>query len=97
MSDIEYKFREDELLAEIGEYIDSTYDQHYAKKRRLQTIEIVIDRGRGEGFCWGNVDKYSNRYGSKGTNEDARKDILKVIHYAILALYVHDKEKRGIE
>jgi hypothetical protein len=38
----------------------------------------------------GNIDKYSNRYGKKGTSEDARKDLIKIIHYGILALYTHD-------
>jgi hypothetical protein len=49
-------------------------------------------RGHGEGFCMGNIDKYSNRYGKKGeTPEDYRKDLMKIIHYGILALYNHDK------
>ena len=42
----------------------------------------------------GNVDKYANRYGKKGTREDARKDLLKVIHYALLQLHVHDSEEQ---
>ena len=40
------------------------------------------------GFCIGNILKYAQRYGKKdGTN---RKDLLKVLHYAIIALHVHD-------
>lgn len=39
-------------------------------------------------FCIGNILKYAQRYGKKeGCN---RKDLLKVIHYAIMALHVHD-------
>ena len=38
--------------------------------------------------------KYAQRYGHKGTPEDWRKDLMKVIHYAIIALYVHDKEQQ---
>ena len=34
--------------------------------------------------------KYAQRYGEKGTNDDARKDLLKVLHYGIIQLYVHD-------
>ena len=46
------------------------------------------------GFCIGNILKYAQRYGKKGTREDARKDLLlKVIHYGIIALHNHDKEK----
>jgi hypothetical protein len=91
-SDINYKFDEDKYIQEIKEYIDSTYSQHYSTNK-FQSTEVIIDRGHGTGFCMGNVDKYSNRYGKKGTKDDARKDLLKVIHYALLQLYVHDNEQ----
>ena len=42
----------------------------------------------------GNILKYAQRYGHKGTPEDWRKDLLKVIHYAIIAMHVHDKEQQ---
>ena len=84
---INYKFNEPDLLDEIRQYIESTYDQHYARNK-LQTFEAIVDCGHGEGFTIGNILKYASRYGAKdGYN---RKDLLKVIHYAILALYVHD-------
>ena len=53
---------------------------------------MIIERGHGTGFCMGNVDKYSNRYGKKGSRDDARKDLLKVLHYALIQLYVHDNQ-----
>ena len=37
--------------------------------------------------------KYAQRYGKKGSREDARKDLMKVIHYAIIQLYVHDTDE----
>lgn len=88
---IEYKYNEDHLLNEIKRYIDSTYDAHYSKKK-YQATEFIIDVGHGTGFCIGNILKYSQRYGMKGDSEDWRKDLLKVIHYAIIQLHVHDKE-----
>jgi hypothetical protein len=91
LSEIDYKFNEGELIEEIKSYIDATYGEHYACGK-IQSTEIAIDRGRGMGFCLGNVDKYSGRYGHKGTTDDWRKDLLKVIHYAIISLYIHDKE-----
>jgi len=94
-SKINYKFDEDKYIQEIKEYIDSTYSQHYSTNK-FQSTEVIIDRGHGTGFCMGNVDKYSNRYGKKGTKEDARKDLLKVIHYALLQLYVHDTQDKFI-
>jgi len=82
-------FNEENLLAEIDAYIKSTYAGHY--KGNYQATEIIIDAGHGLGFTLGNVIKYAKRYGKKdGYN---RKDLLKMIHYAILALHVHDVEK----
>ena len=86
---IDYKFGENKYVAEIAEYIDSTYNAHYSKKK-FQAAEFIYDAGHGTGFNMGNVMKYAQRYGNKGTREDARKDLLKVIHYAILQLHVHD-------
>lgn len=89
---VDYKFGENKYLRELKEYIDSTYQGHYATNK-FQSTEVIIARGHGTGFCMGNVDKYANRYGKKGTKEDARKDLLKVIHYALLQLHVHDSEE----
>jgi len=84
---IEYKYNEQQLIDELKAYVDQTYDEHYAQNK-VQTTEFVIDAGHGEGFCLGNVIKYTQRYGKKeGKN---RKDLLKVLHYALIALHVHD-------
>ena len=89
---INYKYSEDRILKELAEYIDNTYDQHYSQNK-YQATEFILDSGHGTGFCIGNILKYAQRYGKKGTREDARKDLLKVIHYGIIALHNHDKEK----
>lgn len=88
---INYKFNEDALIAELQAYVDGTYSEHYSKNK-LQSTEVIIDRGHGTGFCMGNIDKYSGRYGKKGTKDDARKDLMKVLHYALIQLYIHDSE-----
>lgn len=88
---IDYKYNEGELIAELKEYIDATYSEHYSLNK-FQATEFIIDAGHGDGFCIGNVMKYAQRYGKKdGYN---RKDLLKVLHYALIQLYVHDKEGR---
>ena len=92
MKKIDYKFNEDKLISEFKTYIDTTYDAHYAKDK-FQATEFIVDGGHGMGFCIGNVLKYAQRYGKKGTNEDARKDLLKVLHYGRIALYVHDSSR----
>ena len=90
---IEYKYDEDRILKELTEYIDKTYGEHYSKNK-YQATEFIIDSGHGSGFCVGNILKYAQRYGRKGTPEESRKDLLKVIHYAIIQLHVHDTENK---
>lgn len=90
---INYKYDEGDLLREITQYIDATYGEHYSQNQ-YQATEFIIDGGHGIGFTVGNILKYAQRYGHKGTPEDWRKDLLKVIHYAIIAMHVHDKEQQ---
>ena len=86
---INYKYNEAELLAEFSSYVDNTYDQHYSHNQ-FQATEFIMDSGHGEGFCIGNILKYAQRYGKK--NGKDRKDLLKVIHYGIIALYINENE-----
>ena len=92
-TNVDYKFNEGALIDEFKTYIDSTYDAHYAKDK-FQSTEFMVDGGLGTGFCMGNVLKYAQRYGKKGTHSDARKDLLKIVHYAIIALHNHDEENK---
>lgn len=86
--DPKYAFNEGELLKEIKTYIDGTYDAHYSQGK-YQATQIIEDCGHGMGFALGNVLKYSQRYGKKeGLN---RADLLKVVHYGIIALAMHDR------
>tara|TARA_B100000900_G_scaffold303153_1_gene261733 strand:+ start:865 stop:1176 length:312 start_codon:yes stop_codon:yes gene_type:complete len=84
---IDYKFNEDKLIEDFKKYIDKTYQGHYSKNS-FQASEFIIDCGHGMGFFMGNVLKYAQRYGKKdGYN---RADILKILHYALMALHQHD-------
>ena len=84
-----FKFEEDKTLKEVYDYVAATYDGHYSFNK-FQSTEFIIDSGHGEGFCMGNIIKYCQRYGKKeGKN---RKDLLKVVHYAIMALYIDSLE-----
>ena len=86
---IEYKFNEFALIGELEDYVNSTYNAHYSTGK-YQATDVIVDGGHGEGFCLGNILKYTQRYGNKeGKN---RKDLLKVLHYALIALHVHDLE-----
>jgi hypothetical protein len=84
---IEYRFHEDRALHEMKAYIDATYNKHYSRTK-FQAAEFIFDGGHGLGFCVGNIMKYAQRYGKK--NGHNRDDILKIIHYSIMLLHVHD-------
>ena len=84
---INYKFSEDKVQEELSDYILNTYHQHY-NKNKFQATEFIIDGGHGEGFCIGNILKYAQRYGKKNGRD--RIDLLKVLHYGIIALHVHN-------
>jgi hypothetical protein len=86
---IEYKYNELNLINELLAYVNETYSQHYSQSK-FQTTEFIIDNGHGMGFCLGNVIKYAQRYGKKEGHN--RKDLLKVLHYALIALHTHDLE-----
>jgi len=84
-----YKYDEDTILKELTDYIVGTYDQHYsAGDDRIQTLDLIEACGDGEAFCRSNILKYASRYDKKGT---ARRDIMKILHYAVLLMHFNDK------
>ena len=85
-----YKFNEDRVLETIKQHIDKTYNQHYANGK-YQATDMIIDAGHGEGFCMGNIMKYAMRCGKKDGG-DPELDLLKIIHYAIIAIALEDTE-----
>tara|TARA_Y100000746_G_C15165709_1_gene311018 strand:- start:313 stop:579 length:267 start_codon:yes stop_codon:yes gene_type:complete len=87
---VSYKFNEDNILQQIEKYVDNTYERHYAGGK-YQATDMIIDSGHGEGFCMGNIMKYAMRCGKKdGSNK--QEDLLKIIHYAIIAIYLGDTD-----
>ena len=83
------KYSEDKIIKELQEYIGRTYDQHYsAGSDKIQTLDLIEACGDGEAFCRSNILKYASRYDKKGT---ARRDIMKILHYAVLLMHFNDK------
>ena len=83
------KYNEDALLDELRDYITGTYGQHYsAGNDEIQTLDLIEAVGDAEAFCRSNILKYASRYDRKGT---ARRDIIKILHYALLLLHFSDK------
>jgi hypothetical protein len=84
-----YKYSEDSILKELNDYIAGTYNQHYsAGDDKIQTLDLIEACGDGEAFCRSNILKYASRYDKKGT---ARRDIMKILHYAVLLMHFNDK------
>ena len=84
-----WKYNEEELLKELLECIRGTYSQHYsAGDDKIQTLDLIEACGDGEAFCRSNILKYASRYDKKGT---ARRDIMKILHYAVLLMHFNDK------
>jgi len=82
----QYKYHEEQILKDIEEYVSSTYQGHYTGSkhefRKVQTIDLMASKDLAAAFCQANILKYGSRYGNKdGKN---KKDLLKVIHYAML-------------
>lgn len=83
------KYSEDVIIKELQEYIGRTYQQHYsAGDDKIQTLDLIEACGDGEAFCRSNILKYASRYDKKGT---ARRDIMKILHYAVLLMHFNDK------
>ena len=87
-----FKYHEEEILNDIEEYVSGTYNGHYTgtkhEYRNVQTLDLMAARDIAAGFCQANILKYGSRYGSKeGKN---KKDLMKVIHYAMLLLHFDD-------
>ena len=83
------KYSEEEILKERSDYISATYNQHYsAGDEKIQTLDLIEACGDGEAFCRSNILKYASRYDKQGT---ARRDTLKILHYAVLLFHFNDK------
>ena len=80
-----WKYNEDKILKQLEEYIAGTYSQHYVDRTGGGTEQTLdkIKHNRREGFCAGNITKYTDRYDTKGT---PRADLFKVLHYTILLI-----------
>jgi len=84
-----WKYNEDKILKDIQDYVTSTYGSHYCghnqQYKDTQTIDLMAAKDLATHFCQANILKYGSRYGDKdGRN---KRDLLKVIHYAMLLLH----------
>ena len=79
------KYGEDKGIADLKDYVCSTYSGHYtSQNNNVQTLDLIQSVGDAESFCRSNAIKYLSRYDKKGT---AKRDILKAMHYCLLLYY----------
>ena len=80
-----HKYEEDKGIADLKDYVSSTYSGHYTTKgSNVQTLDLIESVGDAESFCRSNAIKYLSRYDKKG---QAKRDILKAMHYCLLLYY----------
>ena len=85
------KYGEDTILKEIGDYIESTYSQHYSTtKDGFQVQDMLRQLDIDKDFCQANAIKYLCRFGKKAGRN--RKDLLKAVHYIVLLMSSEDKK-----
>ena len=91
---INYRYNEDKYLEELKKYIDATYSAHYrAETNELQCIDVWFSLGSALTSCRDVIMKYLWRVGKKGSKEEHRKDLMKVMHYTMFALSALDRQK----
>ena len=93
------KYKEDESIKALKDYISTTYNGHYtSKENNVQTLDLIESVGDAESFCRSNAIKYLSRYDKKG---QAKRDILKALHYTLLLYHfsgqLNETPTRGYE
>ena len=93
------KYKEDESIKALQDYISTTYGGHYtSKENNVHTLDLIESVGDAESFCRSNAIKYLSRYDKKG---QAKRDILKALHYTLLLYHfsgqLNETTTRGYE
>ena len=97
--DCNRKYKEDESIKALQDYISTTYGGHYTSdNNNVQTLDLIESVGDAEAFCRSNAIKYLSRYDKKG---QAKRDILKALHYSLLLYHfsgqLNETPTRGYE
>ena len=97
--DCNRKYKEDESIKALQDYISTTYGGHYtSENNNVQTLDLIESVGDAEAFCRSNAIKYLSRYDKKG---QAKRDILKALHYSLLLYHfsgqLNETPTRGYE
>lgn len=90
--ELPYKYNEGKIIEEIKAHVDKTYGAHYMSDD-LQAFDAWIALGEESSAATfrNTALKYLWRYGKKGGKN--KEDLLKAVHYLILAIYVDFHKK----
>ena len=85
-SNFHYKYAEDKMMADLHNYLDATYDEHYKTDNfNVECFDAWIALGDATPTFRNTALKYLWRYGKKnGSNKD---DLMKALHYTLMCLY----------
>jgi hypothetical protein len=85
-----FKYGEGRVIDELTEFIKGTYGSHYCSDDNdIQTLDVFEFRGTLSSTSIDNAIKYQMRYGKKSGKN--KKDLIKAIHYLILAIGYDEK------
>ena len=86
MNKIQYKYAEDQILADLKVHLDKTYGEHYkTSEQSIECFDAWIALGDATPTFRNTALKYLWRYGKKsGNNKD---DLMKALHYICMCLY----------
>ena len=91
-----FKYSEDKILADLRDYVDSTYadNSHYLTDSNddIQCLDVWLAREAATQTFVNTAIKYLWRYGRKEGNN--KKDLMKALHYIMFALH-NDHYKKG--
>jgi hypothetical protein len=82
-----YKYAEDRIIADLHDYIDNTYGEHYkTEDHNIECFDVWIALGESTPTFRNTALKYLWRYGKKSGSNKA--DLMKALHYTMMCLYV---------
>ena len=85
MKKTHFRYEEDVILADILQYIDKTYGQHYVRRDNTQLMDSVFADGEAIPACRFNVQKYVRRFGKKDGENIG--DLYKAAHYLVFMIH----------
>ena len=89
-----YRYSEGKNMQEFVDYVNSTYGAHYTSKNEIQALDVFEALGSLFTTSRDLAIKYLWRCKKKGTKEDARKDLLKVMHYTLFMLHALEQDDK---